>query len=53
MDEDTQPEAVKRELSGFLFLTVILAPALSIALVGGYGFAIWVYQLLAGPPSYS
>ncbi|MFT6580424.1 MAG: periplasmic nitrate reductase, NapE protein [Alphaproteobacteria bacterium] len=53
MDEDIQPETRKRELSGFLFLTVVLAPALSIILVGGYGFAIWIYQLLAGPPSYS
>jgi len=39
-----------RELSSFLFLTVFLAPALSVAIVGGYGFAIWMYQLIAGPP---
>ncbi len=36
---------------GFLFLTVVLAPALSIALVGSYGLAIWIYQILAGPPA--
>ncbi|MDA1097440.1 MAG: periplasmic nitrate reductase, NapE protein [Proteobacteria bacterium] len=40
----------KEELKGFLFLTVVLAPAVSIALVGGYGLAIWIYQILAGPP---
>jgi len=40
----------KREFLAFLFLTVVLAPALSIALVGSYGFAIWIYQILAGPP---
>ena len=39
-----------RELSAFLFLTVLLAPAMSVAVVGGYGFAIWIYQLIAGPP---
>ncbi len=39
-----------RELSAFLLLTVFLAPALSVTLVGGYGFAIWMYQLIAGPP---
>jgi nitrate reductase NapE len=22
----------------------------SVTLVGGYGFAIWMYQLIAGPP---
>jgi nitrate reductase NapE len=40
----------RRELLVFLFLTVVLAPVLSVAIVGGYGFAIWMYQLLAGPP---
>lgn len=44
------PDTKSRELSAFLFLTVILAPALSVALVGGYGLAIWMYQLIAGPP---
>jgi nitrate reductase NapE len=40
----------KRELSAFLFLTVVLAPAISVAVVGSFGFAIWMYQLIAGPP---
>ncbi len=40
----------KRELLGFLFLTVVLAPVLSVVLVGGYGFSIWMYQIIAGPP---
>ena len=39
-----------KELWTFLFLTVVLAPAISIVLVGSYGFTIWIYQLLAGPP---
>ncbi len=39
-----------RELKAFLFLTVVLGPAIAIALVGGYGFINWFYQLLAGPP---
>jgi len=40
----------KRELFAFLFLTVFLAPAASVAIVGGYGFAVWMFQLVAGPP---
>lgn len=40
----------KLELRMFLFLTVVLAPALSVALVGGLGLAIWIYQAIAGPP---
>jgi len=48
----TEPDAPtrRRELLVFLFLTVVLAPVLSVAIVGGYGFAIWMYQLFAGPP---
>lgn len=45
-----QPNSKNRELGGFLFLTVVLAPALTVAIVGGLGFAIWMYQLMAGPP---
>jgi nitrate reductase NapE len=40
----------RREFRAFLFLTVVLAPVLSAAIVGGYGFLVWMYQLMAGPP---
>ncbi|MHC8492195.1 periplasmic nitrate reductase, NapE protein [Thalassospira sp. SM2505] len=40
----------KKELRSFLFLAVVLAPALAIAIVGGLGFSIWIYQMFAGPP---
>ena len=51
-----QPESTvssssrKGELLAFLFLTVVVAPVLSVVIVGGYGFLVWMYQLLAGPP---
>ena len=40
-----------RELGAFLFVTVGLAPIVSVAIVGAYGFAIWMVQLIAGPPA--
>lgn len=40
----------RRELRAFLFLTIVLAPLLSVLIVGGYGFMVWMYQLIAGPP---
>ena len=40
----------RRELLAFLFLTIVLAPILSVVIVGGYGFLVWMYQLMAGPP---
>jgi periplasmic nitrate reductase NapE len=46
------PDATRRrrELLSFLFLAVVLAPIVSVAFVGGYGFIIWIYQMFAGPP---
>jgi len=40
----------RRELLAFLFLTVVLAPVLAVAIVGGYGFLIWISQMIYGPP---
>jgi nitrate reductase NapE len=40
----------RRELRAFLFLTIVLAPVLSVVIVGGFGFLVWMYQLMAGPP---
>lgn len=34
----------------FIFICVFLFPALSVILVGGYGFAIWLFQMIFGPP---
>ena len=53
MPNDVAQSEKKRELLGFLFLTVVLVPALSVILVGGYGFSIWMYQIIAGPPGAS
>jgi nitrate reductase NapE len=40
----------KQELAVFLVLTLLLAPVLAITTIGGYGLAVWVYQMIAGPP---
>lgn len=41
----------RRELAVFIFLTLILAPILAVIIVAGYGFLVWMYQIIAGPPS--
>jgi periplasmic nitrate reductase NapE len=50
----TSPDGIKRrrrmEIFAFLFLTAVLMPALTVAVVGGFGLTVWVYQMLAGPP---
>lgn len=40
----------RMEIFAFLFLTAVLMPALAVATVGGYGLAVWIYQMVAGPP---
>lgn len=40
----------KEELRSFAFLTVVMAPVLVGALIVAYGFAVWIYQMFAGPP---
>lgn len=42
----------QHELRAFLFLTVVTAPLLSVLVVSGYGFLVWMYQaFIAGPPT--
>ncbi|WIY25566.1 periplasmic nitrate reductase, NapE protein [Parasedimentitalea psychrophila] len=35
----------------FLVLAVFLAPVLAGILVGGFGFSVWMLQLVFGPPT--
>ena len=49
MSDETNDQK-KKELQAFFFLTAVVAPILAVAVVGGYGLLIWIYQMLAGPP---
>jgi len=49
MDADQQRRTDERR--SFLFLTVVMVPVFMVMLVAGYGFAVWMYQLIAGPPT--
>jgi len=46
----TRARRRRMEIFAFLFLTAVLMPALAVATVGSYGLAVWVYQMMAGPP---
>ena len=50
MGEQPEVSTKSQELRGFLLLTAVLAPALAGVIVTGYGFLVWMYQLVAGPP---
>jgi periplasmic nitrate reductase NapE len=40
------------EFRTWLFLALVLAPLLAIMVVAGYGFLVWIFQMIAGPPTY-
>jgi nitrate reductase NapE len=44
------PATRRSEILVFLLVTAVLFPLLAVAVVGGYGFLVWMYQLVAGPP---
>jgi nitrate reductase NapE len=50
--EQVPPEERKRdERRLFVFLIVFFMPMLAVAVVGGYGFAVWMLQsFVLGPP---
>ena len=49
-DTHGRPRRRRMEIFAFLFLTAVLMPALAVATVGSYGLAVWIYQMVAGPP---
>jgi len=49
-DTGERPRRKRMEIFAFLFLTAVLMPGLAVATVGSYGLAVWIYQMLAGPP---
>ena len=44
------PQRKKEETRSFLFLTAVMVPVLSVIIVAGYGFIVWMSQLISGPP---
>ena len=50
MEAESSSFSKAQELRSFLFLAVVMAPVLAVIIVSGYGFAVWMYQLVAGPP---
>lgn len=48
-DPELRPSR-RDETFAFLFLAFVLFPLLSIILVGGFGFVLWMSHLMFGPP---
>jgi len=48
MESDRPMPTKAQELRAFFFLTIVTAPILAVMVVGGYGFFVWMYQLMTG-----
>jgi periplasmic nitrate reductase NapE len=46
-------QARARELRLVFFLALVVLPLLTVAVVGSYGFVVWMLQLVFGPPGAS
>jgi nitrate reductase NapE len=40
----------RREILAFIVLAIVIWPILAVGIVGGYGFIVWMSQLIFGPP---
>jgi nitrate reductase NapE len=40
----------REELLAFAVLAILIWPIVAVGIVGGYGFLVWMYQLIFGPP---
>ena len=40
----------RSELLTFFILAFGIWPIVAVATVGGFGFMVWMYQIIAGPP---
>ena len=46
-----EPAALRRkELITFVVLAFAIWPLVAVALVGGYGLLVWLWQMIFGPP---
>lgn len=51
MSQSPDLPSKRMERAAFLLLTFVVFPVLTILIVAGYGFLVWAWQMIAGPPS--
>jgi nitrate reductase NapE len=49
---DRSAPAASRRAEFLVFITIgaLIWPVVAVGVVGGYGFMVWMYQLVFGPP---
>lgn len=49
VEQEPKPRRL-RELITFLVLAFGIWPVVAVGVVGGFGFAVWMWQMVFGPP---
>ncbi len=49
-NESATAHTRREEITAFIVLAVLIWPVVTVGVVGGYGFLVWMYQILTGPP---
>ena len=49
-NQPAAPPSRRSELLAFLALAFGIWPLVAVAVVGGFGFAVWMWQIVFGPP---
>jgi nitrate reductase NapE len=47
---DAAPRRRREEIAAFAILAIFVWPFVAVGVVGGYGFLVWMYQIVFGPP---
>ena len=46
----TEEPTRRAEFLAFLTLAVLIWPIIAVGVVGGFGFLVWMFQIILGPP---
>lgn len=46
----SRPQMRRKELLAFFVLAFGIWPVVAVGAVGGYGFIVWMWQIVFGPP---
>jgi nitrate reductase NapE len=50
LQNERPPASRRRELLIFLVLAFGIWPIVAVGVVGGFGFLVWMFQMVFGPP---
>ncbi|MGY6520035.1 MAG: periplasmic nitrate reductase, NapE protein [Lysobacteraceae bacterium] len=50
-DNEVQGDQRRWELGVFMLVVAVVIPLVTVGIVAGYGFLVWMWQIINGPPT--